>query len=149
MFQHSCATVFIFDSINLRAHIGLDSLFRLRTLWTLSVAGRPREYAGFCGFPLGSQLFRAHLFYERFPLRARYAASFFLLFTARLVWNEAAGLCAPHRLGKLGRFSDSALANEIQTVKLRRTTPCMRICRPPRIDQVLPAADLHIFSKKG
>ena len=51
VFQHSCATVFIFDSINLRAHIGLDSLFRLRTLWTLSVAGRLRGCAMSCGSP--------------------------------------------------------------------------------------------------
>ena len=79
MFQHSCATVFIFDSINLRAHIGLDSLFRLRTLWTLSVAGRLRECAAYAGFPSGSPLCPVRRCDERCPLLARNDASFMFL----------------------------------------------------------------------
>ena len=86
MFQHSCATVFIFDSINLRAHIGLDSLFRLRTLWTLSVAGRPRECAASGEFPWERRFSQDHRFCGRFLLLSIFLR---LLFFSAIGFSKA------------------------------------------------------------
>ena len=86
MFQHSCATVFIFDSINLRAHIGLDSLFRLRTLWTLSVAGRPRGYEACGGFPWESPRAPTHQCGEQYRLLSIFLR---LLFFSAIGFSKA------------------------------------------------------------